>query len=159
MTDTGLRAALTTRLSSAEGVVMHVYLDTNGYATAGHGHKLLAAERAQYPVGSPITPEQDAAWFDADLEVAIAGARRDAPEFDSLPDVIQEVLVEVAYNNGVGGLAGFTHMLAAAKIGDWATMAAQLMDSDDGRRLPVRYGQLRDMVLSCVGVSDGEKSA
>ena len=161
MTDTALIASMTPRLTAKEGDLLTAYVDTNGYATAGHGHKLTATERAQFPVGSRITPEQDTAWFEADLETAIAGARFDAPEFDNLPDIIQQVLVEVCYNNGAGGLAGFHHMLAAFKVGDWATAADQLMDSQDGRdpHLRARYLEMRDEILSCVEVSDGTATA
>lgn len=49
------------------------------------------------------------------------------------------VLYELAYNLGVGGVLGFTKMLAALEAGDYRTAAVELLDSAAGRKLTTRY--------------------
>lgn len=57
-----------------------------------------------------------------------------------------EVLVEVAYHIGVGGLLGFKNMLAAAERRDLSAMRAELLDSQVARRFPTRYDELARLI-------------
>jgi len=51
------------------------------------------------------------------------------PWFKELDGVRQGVLVQMAYNMGVGGLLGFHKMLAALKGMDYATAADEMLNS------------------------------
>ena len=52
------------------------------------------------------------------------------------------VLVNMAYNLGLGGLKTFRMMLAAAERGDWGAAAAEMMDSRWARQVGPRAERL-----------------
>ena len=54
----------------------------------------------------------------------LPGILRLLPGFESFPAGPQSAIVDIAFNCGVHGLAGFSHMLAACKAGDWGAAAA-----------------------------------
>lgn len=50
----------------------------------------------------------------------------------------QAVLINMAFQMGMAGLAGFPHMLAAAEAGDYVEAAAQMDDSAWAKQTPAR---------------------
>ncbi len=60
-------------------------------------------------------------------------------------DVRKSVLLDIAFNEGVGGLLHFPHMLAAIANDNWAEAKAQCAVQDP--RLKARYDALGDLLL------------
>lgn len=58
----------------------------------------------------------------------------------------QSVLLDVAFNQGVGGLLHYPHMLAAIQSQDWKTAAMECHVADP--RLDKRYSDLAKILLS-----------
>lgn len=62
------------------------------------------------------------------IQQKVNGLRALVGGFDSLPDDIQRVLVDLAYNVGLGGIAGFKKMLIAISQRDYLTASVEILD-------------------------------
>ncbi len=136
------RHRLTESLKAHEGLELTPYLDTTGNLTVGYGHNL----------NLPIGQAEADAYLDADIDTAIAGAKRALGEeaFEALDDTRQEVLVEMAFNLGGAGLAKFRNALAAVREGDYVHAASEMLDSLWARQVGGRAEAL------ATRMSDGE---
>ena len=126
------REAVFEQLKIDEGVVYEVYKDHLGYPTFGVGHLVLESDPEHgQPVGTPISEERVAECFDNDLNTAISEchALYGQGDFDSLPDGVQGVLVNMMFNMGRTRLSKFKKMNAGILEGDWATAAVEGRDS------------------------------
>lgn len=65
--------------------------------------------------------------------------------YSLLPDPIQSVCQDIAFNGGVTDLLNYPHMLAALEKGDWETAAAQCTDKDP-KLDASRYAPLRAII-------------
>ena len=123
-----LFARLESRVCLDEGYRAMPYLDTVGVATIGYGTTRILGEPVtlNHPA---ITDEIARQLLHQDLFTACMDAQALFVRFDDMDPVRQEVLVNMAYNLGKSRLAGFTKLLAAAELLDYAEMAAQMKDS------------------------------
>lgn len=103
-----------------EGVKSHPYVDTVGKTTIGVGHNL-----SDLGISDRIIN----ALLEEDIAIAETGARSIYPDFDSLSDARQRVLVNMTFNLGRARLALFTGMLGAMRNGDWSKAADEMLDS------------------------------
>jgi lysozyme len=127
------------RLKIEEGYRGLVYKDPVGKLTIGYGCNLDAG----------ITPYAASALLTAQVE-SIALRFSTIPWFMGLDEVRASVLIDLAFNLGVGGLSDFPKMLLALGKQDWTTAHAELLDSDAARQLPTRYGELAQILLTGV---------
>lgn len=107
------------RTARFEGRRNVMYTDTNGIPTIGVGHNLTV----------PISDEAVDLIFAQDLmdvEVRLVQA---LPWAVLLPEPWYAVLVDMAFNLGVGGLLRFEKMLAALKAGDGARARTEVLAS------------------------------
>lgn len=125
------------RLTTEEGFRAFPYTDTTGHLTQGYGCNLsagwskgLAANVLQYQLGE-IVPQLQNLWW-----------------WSGLDPVRASVILDVAVNDGVGGLLAFPKMLAAVGAKDWPTASGELLDSDAARSLPNRYNPLAQLLLN-----------
>ena len=135
-----------------EGVEYAIYNDHLGYPTFGVGHLVLESDPEHgQPVGTPISEERVAECFDNDLNTAISEchALYGQGDFDSLPDGVQGVLVNMMFNMGRTRLSKFKKFNAALHDGDWAEAAVEGRDSrwhkqvtNRAERLMVRMEQV-----------------
>lgn len=111
----------------SEGKVPHVYKDTKGLYTIGIG--TLVDKR----MGAGLT--DDEMYFLARNRIRLFAKELDAklPWWRDLTPVRQRVILELAYNMGVGnrikGLLSFYNTLPAIQRGDYETAAAGLLRS------------------------------
>lgn len=128
--------ALLQRLKAVEGFRADLYPDSGGWAI-GYGRNLtyrpLTKDEADYLLQSDVID------CTRQLQLRLAW-------FTDLDTVRQEVLVEMAYNLGIGGLMKFKRMLAAAQSGDYTRAALEIADSEAARTLPKRYADLSRMM-------------
>jgi lysozyme len=111
-----------------EGIGLKMYTDSEGVPTIGIGHNLR---------DKPISKE--AALFIAgdDVYEVEVGLNTHLPWWTKLDEVRQRVLVNMAFNLGVGPtpenptgkLLTFPHTLALIEVGDYATAADMLLHS------------------------------
>src|SRR5262245_14467557 len=108
-----------------EGRRATAYLDSRGIPTVGVGFNLqrsdakqrIAALGVSYDALSrrdvALTDQQIDTLLDADIATAMTDARNCVRGFDTLPPDVQMVVVDMIFNLGIGGFAGFKRMIAA----------------------------------------------
>jgi len=106
------------------------YKDSRGFPTGGIGHLLTKEEKKTYPIGTEIPDEIANAWFKEDMDEAVGGVDRMLEDRKvDLPEAAYDVLVNMTFNMGRGGVEEFTKMWDALEIGDYETAAAEMRDS------------------------------
>ena len=107
-----------------------VYTDTEGHPTAGIGHKLTKEQLAsgKYKEGMAIPQEQVDKWFEADLKTATEDVEALYKNI-KLSNTSREVLVNMAFNLGRGGLSKFKKMKKGFEAGDMHTVVKEMKDS------------------------------
>ena len=135
-----------------EGEVLEIYIDSLGYKTLGVGH-LCQPNDIEYDweVGTTVSQEVVDTYYEMDFRkhyyeaVNVFG---DEKGFNNLPDDIQRVLVNMAFNLGGTRLSKFRNMLQACRNHDWQEMARQMQDSRWFGQVGRRSIELQQVVLS-----------
>jgi lysozyme len=128
------RTRLTEQLIRQEALRLRPYTDTRGRLTIGVGRNLS---------DSGITEYEATYLLDNDIDRTIRGlAARYPTWFPQLDPVRQAVLINMAFNLGLGGLAGFTRMLAAVAAGQYVEASTEMLDSSWARQVGARAGEL-----------------
>lgn len=134
-----------------EGFREKPYYDTEGFPTIGIGKRLG-------PKGTPLS----AYGFTVPLEVAEVWARVEsrsvaaqlasnaaiAPAWRNLDETRRDALVNMAYQMGVSGLAGFRKMLAHIAAGRYAEAAKEGKASKWYTQTPERAQRVLDVLSS-----------
>lgn len=113
------RTKLIQRLTIEEGLRLLPYKDSRGILTLGIGHNLSV----------PITRTAAEAICNDDITAHAAQLTSSIPWIGTLDDARQDVLIDMCFNLGVGGLLEFRATLAAVQGGDYPTAAAQMLQS------------------------------
>jgi lysozyme len=125
--------SLRERIRIHEGCVLEPYEDSLGKLTVGIGHLVKAHERKRFQKGVKITQEEADELFDIDLNRAAAGAdeliEKKIGDHNLLPQVVQEVLVEMVFQLGKTGVKQFRNMWASLKEKDGKMAAMHMKDS------------------------------
>ena len=119
------------QLKIDEGVVLEVYLDHLGYPTVGIGHLIIDSDpESGSDIGTPITEERCEELFMKDLDIALSECEKlYGDDWDSFPEEVQEILVNMLFNCGRTRLSKFVKMNAALREGDWAAASVEGRDS------------------------------
>lgn len=112
--------SLLDQLKRDEGWRPMPYRDSVGKLTIGYGRNLD-------DVG--ISMIEGEKMLDADILRTTARLESAFPWTSTLDEVRCGVLVNMAFNMGVGGLAQFKNMLAKVQSGDYAGAAQEMLDS------------------------------
>lgn len=136
---------LAKELARDEGEVLHAYQDSEGLWTIGIGCLIdrrrgggITHEEAVYLLGNRVAAKE------AELDRAI-------PWWRGLSPARQRVILNMAYNMGVGdaasGLLSFHDTLAAIQRGDWKAAAAGMKASKWARQVGERADRLEALLL------------
>ena len=131
-------------LKRDEGIKYEIYLDHLKLCTFGIGH-LITPEDSEYgkPVGTKVTQARVMTAFTEDVKRAVYGCRSVYGEkFDLWPDEVQEILVNMCFNMGPGGLAKFKKFKEALEKHQWAKAAEEGRDSRWHKQVPNRAERL-----------------
>ena len=113
-----------------EGVVYEVYLDHLGLPTVGIGHLILESDQEHgMEVGTSVSIERVNELFEKDLDIMLKECAGLYDSWDTFPEEVQEVLVNMCFNVGATRLRKFKLMTAALEEGDWKTAAVEGRDS------------------------------
>lgn len=145
---------LTTELMRDEGVVLTPYRCPAGKLTVGAGRNLddnplSPAELAE--IGhdartAPITRCQAAYLLGNDIRRIMAALDKTIPWWSHLDEVRRRVLVNMAYNLGVGGLMEFHGTLRLLEIGHYKTAAITMLQSVWAGQVGRRATRLAEMM-------------
>jgi lysozyme len=119
-----------------EGYKRFPYRCTEGKITIGIGRNL--EDRG-------LSDAEIDLLFQNDLSIARADLDRYS-YFDRLDDVRQAALLDMSFQLGASRLAGFRKMHAALEAGDYATAAAECLDSRYATQVPNRARRIADMI-------------
>lgn len=149
-------------LSADEGKILHCYLCSEGHKTVGIGHKVLPddPEAALQTYGAyeyvpgdqSITEQRCFELFQQDVQIAINDCRVIYDSWQSLPQEMQHILVNMAFQLGQSGLSKFRNMNSAVAEQNWQRVAAEMMDSRWARQTPNRAERLQKRVLNLVNM-------
>lgn len=140
-----------------EGFREHPYLDTKRLWTFGYGRCLetnpLSSAEWKYllatgAIAVSITQE-GAGWLMRRELFHVENECRKLSFWSKLNDVRRNVILEMAYQMGVGGVKNFKKAIAAIEASDWKTAADELADSEWARTdSPARAKKLIDQFRS-----------
>ena len=126
------KTAVYETLKVDEGVVYEIYLDHLGYKTLGVGHLVLESDPEHaYDVGEPVSVERVQECFIRDLDLAVDECMA-LYGFDiwcGFPGEVQEILVNMMFNMGLGRLSAFKGMKRGVDARDWQSAADEMVDS------------------------------
>jgi lysozyme len=121
-----------------EGLRLKPYLCPAGYLTIGIGHNLDVNGISEF-ICDLIFYEDAAKATDAVRELY--------PNFEELSDARQRALIDMCFNLGRGGLAGFKKMRAAILAGDFKRAASEMIFSKWAAQVKQRAITLANMML------------
>lgn len=138
------------RLSLHEGIRLQPYRCPRGFLTIGVGRNLqtnpLSREEikilGRQDLSSGITRQEAFFLLRGDIRRTLEKCRKEIPFFDNLDDERQYVLVDMAFNMGIGGLLKFQKMLAFIGVGNYRQAAAELLSSRYARQVRIRAERL-----------------
>lgn len=108
---------LRAQLIRHEGMSLRLYKDTTG-------HWMIGAGRNLSDIG--ITVDEAGLMLDNDIARTLGAVENMWPWFDRLDSVRQRAFMDLAFNLGVDGLAGFPRFLENARTGHHEDAAAEL---------------------------------
>lgn len=94
-----------------EGYVESIYICPAGYPTVGCGHKLRPIDiEFGSPIGTPVSTDRCQLLLDWDVKTAINDCQEIYSNFHELPETVQHVLANMAFNIGRSRLKKFVRM-------------------------------------------------
>jgi len=132
---------LSDMLRQQEGVRNKTYTDSLGFHTWGVGHR-----DDHSPIGEFHTDEQVNLQLDTDIAAATGALEHALPWVVSLDPVRRDVLINMAFNMGVGKLLGFKNTLAFIQAGKWDEAADGMLNSLWAKQVKGRAVTLSDMM-------------
>ena len=141
--------ALREQLKIDEGVKYEIYKDHLGYPTFGIGH-LITENDPEHgkPDGTKISEDRVNEIFETDVAKFVSEAKILFPDLDDLPDVAQQVIVNMAFNMGRPRLSKFKNFIAGVNDRDWTRAAEEMMDSRCATQVGDRAIRLRNQILT-----------
>ena len=143
--------ALREQLKIDEGVKYEIYKDHLGYPTFGIGH-LITENDPEHgkPDGTKISEDRVNEIFETDVAKFVSEAKILFPDLNDLPDVAQQVIVNMAFNMGRPRLSKFKNFIAGVNDRDWTRAAEEMMDSRWATQVGDRAIRLRNQILTLV---------
>tara|TARA_R100000995_G_C3474634_1_gene120205 strand:- start:178 stop:603 length:426 start_codon:yes stop_codon:yes gene_type:complete len=127
--------ALKQRIKEHEGYRLTVYKCSEGFDTGGYGHKIIEGEEI------PTSEEGWSNLFEQDFQTACDGADNILGDCD-IDIVAREVIIEMVYQMGEGGVSKFKGMLSALKEERYTDASDEMIDSLWYRQTPNRASEL-----------------
>jgi len=123
------------RIKKHEGYRVDVYKCSEGFDTGGYGHKIIEGEEI------PTTEEGWSKLFEQDFQTACEGADNIIGDYD-IDTTAKEVVIEMVYQMGEGGVSKFKGMLSALKEARYTDASDEMIDSLWYRQTPNRASEL-----------------
>lgn len=128
-------------LDQEEGTKLNPYIDSLGYPTVGTGFKIGPAGAPLSHYTFSITQRTNDVW----LQSLVNDTEGDMEDNDDIAYALEhcnqprkDILISMAYQMGVSGLADFHHMLDAIVDENWNEAASQMLDSTWAEQTPGR---------------------
>ncbi|MFV0511325.1 MAG: glycoside hydrolase family protein [Shewanella algae] len=146
----------TADIADEEGFRDSPYYCSEGYPTIGYGQRLGPRQTPLELYQFTLPRDVARVWLRshiADISAKLAVHPTIAPAFAKCNLERQVVLVSMAYQMGIEGLAGFKNMLNAIAAEQWTEAAAHALDSLWARQTPERAQRYAEVLKrGCYGV-------
>ena len=131
------------QLEIDEGIVHEVYLDHLGLPTFGIGH-LIKKDDPEYglEVGTKVDEARCIEAFNEDVDTVIADCHILYPDFDDLPEEVQQIIANMMFNMGRPRLSKFKGRKRGVDAKDWDNAADEMVDSNWYRQVTNRANRL-----------------
>ena len=138
------------QLKIDEGCVYEIYNDHLGYPTFGIGHLVRESDPENgSPVGTKVSEDRVADAFDDDIEIVLSDCNKLYPDFEDLPEEVQQIIANMMFNLGRPRLSKFRGMKAGVDAKDWDRAADEMVDSrwyaQVGRRAERLVDRMREI--------------
>tara|TARA_Y100001963_G_scaffold112308_1_gene155449 strand:- start:7341 stop:7778 length:438 start_codon:yes stop_codon:yes gene_type:complete len=137
---------LMNRIKKHEGFVNKIYKDSLGKATIGFGH--LITKYDKFEDGKEYSKEELEYVFKDDFNNALAHANS-LMDGLNLHQETKNVIVEMVFQLGVGGVGKFKKMWEALRHQDYNKASKEMLDSRWAKQTPRRAEELSAIVRSC----------
>ncbi len=136
-------AKLREQLTIDEGCVYEIYNDHLGYATFGIGHLVRESDPENgSPLGTAVSEERVIEAFDDDVATVLSECKVLYPDFDDLPEEVQQIIANMMFNLGRPRLSKFAGMKRGVDSQDWDAAADEMVDSRWYRQVGARAERL-----------------
>ena len=128
-----------------EGYVNKIYKCSEGFDTIFYGHKVTPEDTYEHVVEYP--KEMGEQVFEKDFERTLHAAERligDRP----INNTAKEVIINMVYQIGEGGVSKFKNMWKALDNEDYGEASFQMLDSLWAKQTPARAGKLAGKMRS-----------
>jgi lysozyme len=142
-------AQLREQLKIDEGVKYEIYKDHLGYDTFGIGH-LVVKEDVEFgqSVGTKVSEDRVNEVFEKDVQKMIKEAKILFPNFDSLPEEAQQVIVNMTFNMGRPRLSNFKKFISHINESKWEEASKEMLNSAWAKQVNKRAQRLSDRIKS-----------
>ena len=131
------------QLKIDEGCVYEIYNDHLGYPTFGIGHLVRESDPENgSPLGTEISEDRVNEAFDADIEIVLSDCSTLYPDFEDLPEEVQQIVANMMFNLGRPRLSKFVGMKRGVDAKDWDSAADEMVDSRWYRQVGARAERL-----------------
>ena len=145
-------------IANDEGKVLHCYLCSESHKTVGIGHRVLETDEEQalevygaydkVPDDQSITEHRCYVLFEQDVQIALSGCMGIYSNWDELPQNLQHILINMAFQLGQRGLSKFKKMNLAIERKNYVEAAVEMMDSRWATQTPERATRLQHRMLA-----------
>lgn len=131
------------RVKRHEGLLLQARPDAKGFWVIGYGHDM--SEDEAFRMG-PMTVDKAEEMLQEDLEHAEYACQKSFGWMDSIGSDRQDVLTEMVFQLGMGGVLGFRKMLMCLSGGDYTGAASEMIMSQWHQQTPARCEELAGIV-------------
>ena len=132
-------------IKACEGYVNKIYKCSEGFDTIFYGHKVTPED--DYEHGVEYTKNEGEVVFEKDFQTTLDAAERliaDRP----INNTAKEVIINMVYQIGEGGVSKFKNMWKALDSEDYGEASFQMLDSLWAKQTPARAGKLAGKMRS-----------
>ena len=131
------------QLKIDEGCVYEIYNDHLGYPTFGIGHLVIESDPENgEEIGTPVSESRVIEAFEQDVETVLSDCAILYPDFDELPEEVQQIVANMMFNLGRPRLSKFAGMKRGVDSQDWDAAADEMVDSRWYRQVGARAERL-----------------
>jgi lysozyme len=131
-----MKHSIIEQLELHEGIRLKPYKDTVGKLTIGIGRNL-----------DDVGLSKAEAYYLAQNDIRRRINRLEKFEwYRNLDEVRKKVIIDMAFNLGMGGLLSFKNMIKAIKLNDFPTAAVEMLNSKWANQVGVRAKRLSKMM-------------
>jgi len=131
-----MKHSIIEQLELHEGIRLKPYKDTVGKLTIGIGRNL-----------DDVGLSKAEAYYLAQNDIRRRINRLEKFEwYRNLDEIRKKVIIDMAFNLGMGGLLSFKNMIKAIKLNDFPTAAAEMLNSKWANQVGVRAKRLSKMM-------------